>query len=549
MSEQGKDRSEAPQHGGASLGMGGRGVTRPMAEMQLRQHMQQAQKGEHDKQAQGEHAQQQEHEHEHHDGDDGHMQHGPPYSDARHHMLRMHHQQTLWVYWSLIILGFWTLLAPFSFGYLSESLWVQPSGGRGVWFSSQTHDLLRAWLMTISDLVSGLLLVIFGWRSLTPNRPISLWTCCGVGAWMSAAPLLFWAPTAAAYLNDTLVGALVIALTILIPGMPNMIMYMKMGPPTPPGWSYNPSSWPQRWIMIVTGFAGWLVSRYLAMFQLGYIDHVWDPFFAEASQRVLNSNMSHAWPISDGGLGAFSYTFEFLMGWMGSPSRWRTMPWMVTFFGVLVIPLGLTHIILVISQPVVVGAWCTFCLLAALIMLPMIPLEVDEVIAMGQHLVQSKRKGDSLWRAFWKGGTATQGEPDERTPPLMEMPAKPWQVFKSSIWGMSFPWTLSLASLIGIWLMFTPAIFGAGKPAADIEHLGGALIVTVSIISMGEVVRAGRYLNVLLGLMLAIVPWLLDGGTTAACINDLIAGLVVIGLSLPRGVKRETYGSWDRYVV
>ena len=44
------------------------------------------------------------------------------------------------------------------------------------------------------------------------------------------------------------------------------------------------------------------------------------------------------------------------------------MPWMVTFFGILVVPLGLTHIVLVISQPVVVGAWCTFCLLAALIM-------------------------------------------------------------------------------------------------------------------------------------------------------------------------------------
>jgi hypothetical protein len=27
------------------------------------------------------------------------------------------------------------------------------------------------------------------------------------------------------------------------------------------------------------------------------------------------------------------------MGLMGSPARWRTMPWMVTFFGILVIPL------------------------------------------------------------------------------------------------------------------------------------------------------------------------------------------------------------------
>ncbi len=549
----------AQQHG---LGMGGRGVSRPMAEMQL-QHGGPSGPGAGDDGGDGGHGGDGgdggEHEqgshgrgddgHDHgDDGDHGGMHHGPPYSDARFAMLRSHHQQTLWIYWLLVLLGFWMVLAPFTFGHLNAGQWTQPAGGRGVWFSAQTHDALRAHLMTWSDVVSGLVLIVFGWRSLTPNRPVSLWTCCFVGVWLNLAPLVFWAPTAAGYLNDTFVGALVIALTILIPGMPNMILYMKMGPPTPPGWTYNPSSWPQRWIMIVTGLAGWFVSRHLAMFQLGYIDRMWEPFFGDGSRKVLNSDLSHAWPISDGGLGAFSYTFEFLMGWMGSPARWRTMPWMVTFFGILVIPLGLTHIILVISQPVVVGHWCTLCLLAAAIMLPMIPLEVDEVVAMGQHLRQSRRAGDSLWSAFWKGGSVTEGTPDERTTPLMAFPQKPWSVFKASIWGMSFPWTLVAAGVVGVWLMFTPAVFGTGKPVADIEHLGGALILTVSVISMGEVVRAGRYLNCLLGALLAISPWLLDGGVPAAQINDVVAGVVVIALSLPRGTVRERYGAWNRLV-
>jgi hypothetical protein len=83
----------------------------------------------------------------------------------------------------------------------------------------------------------GVLLVFFGWMSLTPNRPYSIWICCFIGIWISMAPLIFWAPTAVAYLNGTLVGALVIALTILIPGMPNMVMYMKMGAEVPQGWS------------------------------------------------------------------------------------------------------------------------------------------------------------------------------------------------------------------------------------------------------------------------------------------------------------------------
>lgn len=77
---------------------------------------------------------------------------------------------------------------------------------------------------------------------------------------------------------------------------------------------------------------------------------------------------------------------ETLMGFMGSKARWRTMPWMVTMFGILVIPLGLSHIALVMSQPAVVHHWSTFALMAAAVMLPMITLTVDEVVAMAQHV-------------------------------------------------------------------------------------------------------------------------------------------------------------------
>lgn len=509
------------EHGRRQGSMGLRGVTRPQAERQVKLRASSgAQQGP-----------------------------GDPYSEQRHRMLRMHHRQTLWVYWTVILLGLWTMVAPFTFGYLNEALWVAPSGGRGVWFGGALHTALRAWLMTWSDVLSGLLLVVFGWRALTPERPVSRWVCCFVGIWMNLAPLVFWAPTAAAYLNGTMVGALVIALTVLIPGMPDMILYMKMGPPTPPGWSYNPSSWPQRWIMIAAGLVGWLVSRYLGAYQLGFIEQVWDPFFGAGSRQVLNSDMSHTWPVSDAALGTFAYTFEFLMGWMGAPTRWRTMPWMVTFFGILVIPLGLMHIFLVISQPVVVGHWCTFCLLAAAIMLPMIPLEIDEVIAMGQHLRQAKRRGVSLWQAFWKGGPPEGSTPDERSPALASLPEQPGAVLRASLWGMSVPWTLAVSAALGIWMMFAPWVFGLTGWAAHLDHLAGALVVVAAVIALGEVVRACRYLNVLLGLALAGLPWFLEGGTTAGAVNGLVVGLAVAALALPRGPKQERYGSWDRFVV
>lgn len=465
--------------------------------------------------------------------------------EQRMKMLHMHHAQTLWIYWLLLILGVWLVLSPLTFSYAKGT--VSTGETRTLWLSLSQRIAACTW----SDIISGLLLIVFSTRSLVPNRPFSLWMCCFVGIWLNMAPLLFWAPTAAIYINDTLVGVLVISLSVLIPGMPNMMAYMKMGSEVPPGWSYNPSSWVQRWSMIVLGFAGWMVSRYLGAYQLGYIDHAWDPFFGNSTKQVLNSAMSRSWPISDGAFGGFAYTLEFLMGWMGSPSRWRTMPWMVTFFGILVIPLGLVHIFLVISQPVIVGAWCFFCLLAAGIMLPMIPLEADEVIAMGQHMVQSKRRGESFWKVFWKGGTPIEHNTDQRSPELITFYNKPWNAVNASFWGMGATWTLILSTVIGIVLMFTPALFHVPitTTIAHIFHISGALMVVIAVISMGEVLRAIRFGNIVTALSAGIVPWLVYSPSLGLNITGSIAGVAIIILTIPRGHIKEKYGLWDQYVL
>ena len=501
------------------MSMESRGVTRPMAEQQIES--------------------EQEQDEQHSTGQ----------------MLVSHHRQTLWIAWTLILLGVWLLVAPFTFGYLNEALWVQPSGGRGAWFAeTATYDALRAQLMTWSDVLSGAFLVVMGWRALTPDRPKSRWAACFVGIWLVFAPVVLWAPTAAGYVNDSIVGLLVIALTILIPGMPNMIKVMQMGPPTPPGWSYNPSSWTQRSILIGLGFAGLLVSRYLGAYQLGYIDVVWDPFFGftTGTQRVLDSQMSHLWPISDGALGATAYSLEFLMGFMGAKSRWRTMPWMVTMFGILVIPLGLSHIALVMSQPAVVHHWSTFALLAAAVMLPMITLTVDEVVAMSQHIRDAKRRGDrggSVWKVFWLGGNPDGCTPDERTPALGELPDRTTPVLRAMVWGATTPWHLMATAMLGVWLLAAPAVFGVDirSGAADVAHIGGAVVIVVAVIAMAEVVRAFRLLNVAAGLLIAGLVFLT--GPQAGYATAIAAtGLAVAVLSIPRGRIREKYGDWNRFI-
>lgn len=501
--------------------MGSRGVTRPMMEMESHEHKQ---------------------GHDHRDMDMGTMKMS---AEDRMKMLNDHHKQTLWVYWTIVLLGFWMIASPLTFDYGKNV--VSPAGGRPVWLSLGDRIAAMYW----SDIISGLLLVIFGWRSLKPNRPYSVWILCFIGIWISMAPILFWAPTAIAYYNGTIVGALIIALSILIPGMPNMIAFMKMGGNVPTGWSYNPSSWPQRAIMIGLAFVGWLASRYLGAFQLGYIDTAWDPFFGEGTLNVLNSNMSHSWPISDAALGTLAYTLEFLMGFMGGTSRWRTMPWMVTFFGFLVIPLGFVSIFLVISQPLTVGAWCSLCLFSAIIMLPMIPLQIDEVIAMWQHMVQRKQKGDSLWKVFWKGGDALSTENDQRSPELASFADNPWKVFKSSLWGMSAPWQLTISVIVGLWLMFSPTVFRMGieTSAANLNHLGGALVIVFAVVAMAEVLRSFRYFNTLLGLALVVMPWLVNDSNTALTISSSLAGLFIMALSFPKGKIKEKYGMFDKYIL
>jgi hypothetical protein len=378
---------------------------------------------------------------------------------------------------------------------------------------------------------------------------LARWGICFTGIWLLFAPLVFWSPDASAYTNDTLIGALAIAFSILIPMMPGKAHHMVMmmpGPDLPPGWSYNPSTWLQRAPIIGLAFVGFFISRYLAAYQLGYIDRVWDPFFPDGTRRVLESEVSRAWPISDAGLGALSYMLEALSGYMGGEQRWRTMPWMVAMFGFLVVPLGVTSIVLVILQPLMVGAWCTLCLVTAAAMLIMIPLAVDEVVAMFQFLARNRREGKPLWRTFWIGGTLDDRTKDARTPRLT---APLSHTLPAGVWGVNVPWTLLLSAALGVWLMFAPAVFGSEGGSADSDHLVGALVVTLAVIAMAEVMRAARFLNVLFGLWLVAAPWLLSGAAAGARWNDGLVGVLLILLSLPRGAVRERYGTWHPYIV
>src|SRR3546814_3081149 len=65
-----------------------------------------------------------------------------------------------------------------------------------------------------------------------------------------------------------LVGALVIAFSVLVPMMPGMSMAGMMDPKVvPPGWTYSPSTAAQRLPIVIMGVVGLLISRHLTAYQ------------------------------------------------------------------------------------------------------------------------------------------------------------------------------------------------------------------------------------------------------------------------------------------
>jgi len=442
------------------------------------------------------------------------------------------HARNLWAPFSGIAMGSWLVTAPPILGYTEAAL---------IW----------------SDIVSGLLIALCAALTLSWRFALLRWGIAAIGIWLLFAPLVFWTTSAAAYLNDTLVGAIVICLAVVARPAPGVALVAReTGPTVPPGWDYSPSSWHQRLTIVALAFVGLYVSRYLAAYQLGHIDAVWDPFFSggpgagdsgkNGTEVVITSAVSEAFPIPDAGLGAVAYLLEILTGVIGSSRRWRTMPWLVLLFGILIVPLGVVSLGFIIIQPIFLGTWCFLCLVQAAAMLAQIPYSLDELVATGQFLMRRKRAGKPLLRVLLVGDTdegapTPGGKNDDFTGP-------PGPLLRRILGGgLTWSWELGLSLAIGLWLLFTRTTLGNAGTMADMDHLLGSLIVAVSVTAAAAVAKIVRYLNVPLGLALVATPFLFEASAAASAIS-VVLGLLLAWVSL-RPVRVDLrYGGWNRYI-
>jgi hypothetical protein len=74
-------------------------------------------------------------------------------------------------------------------------------------------------------------------------------------------------------------------------------------------------------------------------------------------------------------------------------------------------------------------------------------------------------------------------------------------------------------------------------------------VIVFAVVAMAEVLRSFRYFNVLLGLAMAVMPWIIAEGNMSLTISSSLAGLIIMALSFPKGEIKEKYGLWDKYIV
>ncbi|MCV2869088.1 NAD-dependent epimerase/dehydratase family protein [Defluviimonas sp. WL0002] len=434
-----------------------------------------------------------------------------------------------------------------------DNIWgAWTNAGLGVWMMTAGPLLGYGGGLAVSNLISGLALFVLGLLSLSWRLVWARFATATIACWIMFAPLVFWTPSGAGYLNGTLVGMLACAFALCLPPPPGVApVAAQTGPTIPKGWHYSPSDWFQRLPVIMLALVGLLVSRYLAAYQLGTIDAVWEPFFAgtlpdrNGTEQIITSDVSRSWPVPDAGLGGLTYALEILVGAVGSARRWRTMPWLVVLFGLLIVPLGAVSIFFIVIQPIVIGTYSTLALLAALAMVWQIPYSLDELAATYQFLRRRHKVGQPWLRVFFSGDT-DEGDDDATKEDFERSPRAILADMLTG--GLTFSWTLLVSMAIGVMLMLSPIGLGwdAGGVAAT-NHIVGALVVTVSVAALAPVVRLARFLNMLMGIVLLFAP-LVAGASMTGLAFSVLCGLALIGLSVRRGPVHGSFGTWDRFI-
>lgn len=104
--------------------------------------------------------------------------------------------------------------------------------------------------------------------------------------------------------------------------------------------------------------------------------------------------------------------------------------------------------------------------------------------------------------------------------------------------------------LIGTWVVLSPFIlaFESGRATTNNVIVGGAMVLLAATRALGAHRAAWMsWVNAVLGLWLILSPWvLLFAGTYAPTVNNILAGLAVVGLATWSALATESAQTQER---
>lgn len=103
-------------------------------------------------------------------------------------------------------------------------------------------------------------------------------------------------------------------------------------------------------------------------------------------------------------------------------------------------------------------------------------------------------------------------------------------------------WAQIVMTILGIWLMVAPGIFGFDKHISDNAHIVGPLIATCSIIAIWECTRNARLFNLPLAVWLLAAPVVLRYQNDTALMNDYFVAIAIIFLLLVKPSREHKFG-------
>lgn len=174
---------------------------------------------------------------------------------------------------------------------------------------------------------------------------------------------------------------------------------MTLDDSIPRGSSSNPSAWSKRIFLLILALLGFIIALYLGLYQLHVFSTVWEPFFGNGTNAVVKSSFSRSLPVPDGLIGAFGYLCDIILVSIGDNKRWKTKPWAVILYSILIAMMGLVSILLIIAQPVFLSTFCTLCLVSAILSLSMVIPAMQEFRASLHYLKMKKGMGHSFEQA------------------------------------------------------------------------------------------------------------------------------------------------------